>query len=145
MNKTQKTSLFLLRLALGWLFLYAGLTKILTPHWSAEGYIKGAKNFVGFYHWLLSPNILPTVNFLNEWGLTLLGISLILGIFVRLSSKLGILLMLFYYLVILDFPHIGPNSYIVDEHIIYILALWLISTTETGKTYSLSNWIKKNK
>ena len=79
---TQKITLFLLRLSLGWYMFYAGITKVLDPSWSAEGYLKGAKFLPGFYTWLTSPGILPIVNFVNEWGLTLLGVSLILGIFV---------------------------------------------------------------
>src|SRR3989344_93065 len=123
MEKFQKISLFLLRISLGWLFFYSGITKILNPEWSAAGYIKGAKNFIWFYQWLLNPNVLPIINFVNEWGLTLLGISLILGIAVRLSSILGAILMLLYYFVRLDFPYPDPNSFLVDQHIIYALVL----------------------
>ena len=103
MNITQRVMLFALRLAMGWMMLYAGITKVLDPQWSAAGYLKGAKTFAGLYQWLLSPGILPAVNFINEWGLTLLGVSLILGIFVRLSSVLGAVLMLLYYFPVLIF------------------------------------------
>ncbi|MEK7133249.1 MAG: DoxX family membrane protein, partial [Patescibacteria group bacterium] len=89
MTKFQKLSLFFLRISLGWLMFYAGIAKILNPEWSAAGYLKSAKTFVGFYQWLASPGVLPIINFLNEWGLTILGVSLILGIGVRLSSILG--------------------------------------------------------
>src|SRR3989344_8915902 len=123
MSKYQKISLFVLRLSVGWMFFYAGITKVVNPEWSAAGYLSGAKMFVGFYNWLLSPGILPTVNLVNEWGLTLLGISLILGIGVRLSSVLGALLMLLYYFVRLDFPYPDPNSFLVDYHIIFALVL----------------------
>src|SRR3989344_4156816 len=101
---TQKITLFLLRIALGWYMFYAGITKVLDPTWSAAGYLKGAKILTGFYGWLASPEILPYINFINAWGLTLLGVSLILGLFIRLSSKLGALLMLLYYIPILKFP-----------------------------------------
>ena len=80
MTQFQKISLFLLRVSLGWMFFYAGITKVINPAWSAEGYLNGAKTFAGFYHWLASPGILPVTNFVNEWGLTLLGVSLVLGI-----------------------------------------------------------------
>src|SRR3990167_4727620 len=121
MTKAQKIFLFLLRISLGWLFFYAGITKVLNPAWSAAGYLKGAKTFVGFYQWLLDPAILPWLNLVNEWGLTLLGVSLIFGVFVRLSSVLGAVLMLLYYFEILDFPYPNAHSFIVDEHIIYAL------------------------
>ena len=140
MTQLQKVSLFLLRISLGWMFFYTGVTKVLNPEWSAAGYLKGAKTFVWFYQWLIAPSVLPIVNFVNEWGLTLLGISLILGIGVRLSSFLGALLMLLYYFVVLDFPYPNPNSFLVDEHIIYALVLLLFANLRAGRVWGLENW-----
>lgn len=132
--------IFLLRISLGILFFYAGITKLLNPNWSAEGYLKEAKTFPDFYNFLLQPNILPIINFINEWGLTLLGISLLLGIFVRLSSKLGALLMLLYYIPILKFPYAGANSFLVDQHIIYIFSLLLLDSAKAGRYLGLEKW-----
>ena len=140
MTQTQKISLFLLRIGMGWLMFYAGITKVLNPAWSAQGYLKGAKTFPGFYQWLLQPDVLPIINFINEWGLTLLGVSLILGIGVRLSSIFGAVLMLLYYFPILDFPYPNPHSYIVDEHIIYALVLLLLAGLRAGRIWGLENW-----
>ncbi|MBI2056060.1 MAG: DoxX family protein [Candidatus Sungbacteria bacterium] len=137
---SQKVFLFLLRVAMGWMMFYAGITKIMDPAWSAEGYLKGAKIFSGFYQWLLSPGMLPIVNLVNEWGLTLLGLSLIFGIFVRLSSFLGAILMLLYYFPILDFPYPNPHSLIVDEHIIYACALLLFASLRAGRVWGLEQW-----
>ena len=118
---------------------YAGITKIMNPNWSAAGYLKTAKTFPSFYAWLSGPNMLPIINFVNEWGLTLLGVSLILGIFIRLSSVLGALLMILYYLPALDFPYLD-HSFIVDDHIIYALVLILLATLRAGRTWGLDNW-----
>lgn len=119
---------------------YAGITKVLNPEWSSAGYLQGAKTFSGFFQWFLQPGILPVVNFVNEWGLTLLGISLLLGVFVRLSSLLGVLLMLLYYFPILDFPYPNPHSYIVDEHIIYAFVLLFFAAVRPGRVWGLENW-----
>lgn len=137
MRPFQKTALFLLRIATGWLFFYAGITKVLDPAWTSAGYLAGAKTFTGFYQFLLQPGVLPVVDFLNQWGLTLIGAALILGIFVRLSSAAGILLMLLYYLPILQFPYPNEHAYIVDEHIIYITALLVLAAFNAGKTWGL--------
>ncbi len=137
MTLLQKISILLLRLGMGWLFFYAGIIKILNPQWTSGGYLKGAKTFTIFYHALLSPSILPIVDFINEWGLTLLGISLIFGIFVRLSSILGAALMLLYYFPILDFPYPNTYSFIVDEHIVYALVLILFAALRAGRIYGL--------
>ena len=136
----QKISLFLLRVLLGWMFLYSGITKVLNPEWSAAGYIKGAKTFPEFYQLLGSSEMLTMVNFLNEWGQLLLGISLILGIFVRLSSILGVVLMILYYLPILDFPYPNAHSFLVDEHIIYSSALLILANFRAGRVFGLDNW-----
>jgi len=117
---------------------YAGITKVLNPAWSASGYLSTANTFPGFFEWFLQPSVLPIINFINEWGLTLLGVSLILGIGVRLSSILGALLMLLYYFPVLEFPYIpGAHAYIVDDHIIYALVLVFFSAVRAGRYFGL--------
>ncbi len=145
MKKQHKITFFVLRITMGWYMFYAGITKVLDPSWSAEGYIRGANHFVWFYQWLLHPNILPVINFLNAWGLTLLGISLILGIFVRLSSIFGALLMFLYYLAALNFPYPNEHAYLVDEHIIYIIVLLLFYSFHVGKVWGIDHFIYRNR
>lgn len=140
---TQKITLFLLRVTLGWYMFYAGITKVLDPNWSAEGYVKGAKLLSGFYLWLTTPGIMPVVNFINEWGLTLLGASLILGIFVKYSTPLGALLMLLYYLP-LGVIHPDAHSMIVDNHIIFGLLLIYLGSVEAGKIWGLDGRLQKS-
>lgn len=127
---------------MGWMFFYAGITKVLDPNWSAAGYLTGAKTFSGFYDWFLQPSVLPVINFINEWGLTLLGVSLILGILVRFSSVLGAVLMLLYYFPILQFPYPNPHAFIVDEHIIYIMALLFLEAVRAGHIWGLEDWLE---
>lgn len=145
MNKVQKLSLLFLRLSLGWLFFYAGITKVLDPKWSAAGYLKAAQTATGLYGWFASSQNIGWVNFLNEWGLTLIGTALILGLFVRLAALSGILLMVLYYLPILNFPYVGKGatSFIVDQHIIFIFALLLLWSFDAGKYWGLNNTIRK--
>jgi|SRR3989344_3507249 len=136
MTQFQKISLFLLRVSLGWLMFYAGITKVLDPEWSAAGYLKTAKTFPAFYLWFTQPNILPVINFINEWGLTLLGVSLILGVFIRFSFVFGAILMLLYYFPVLEFPYV-EHAFIVDEHIIYALALLVLASLRAGDVWGL--------
>lgn len=136
----MKIYIFLLRISLGILFFYAGITKVINPAWSSAGYLKGAKTFSDFYTLLTDPNILPVINFVNEWGLTLLGMSLLLGIFVRFSSYLGALLMLLYYIPTLKFPYAGTNSFLVDQHVIYIFSLLLLGSLKAGRYWGLEKW-----
>ena len=140
MERFQQISIFLLRISLGWMYFWAGITKVFNPEWSAAGYLQKAKTFPEFFQWLTTQRLLPSVNFLNEWGLTLLGVALILGVFVRVSSSLGMMLMLLYYLPILQFPHPNPNSFLVDQHIIFIVALLVLISFRAGRTWGLENW-----
>lgn len=140
MKLSSQICTFLFRIALGWLFFYAGITKIINSDWSAAGYLQGAKTLTGLYHWFAQPDILPVINFINEWGLLLLGLSLLMGVFVRLSSIFGAILMLLYYFPVLEFPYIGRNSFLVDEHIIYALALLLLAALRAGRMWGLETW-----
>lgn len=85
----------LLRLAVGWHFLYEGLTKLFDPSWTAAGYLQSTTGgLAGFYHWLASdPTILSVVDALNVWGLILIGACLMLGLFTRFSAGLGMVLL----------------------------------------------------
>jgi len=143
LSKLGTKLLALLRIALGWLYFYAGITKVLSSTWTAAGYANSAKTFSGLYTWFASPGNIGWINFVNKWGLTLLGISLIIGIGVRLSSSLGAVLMLSYYLPILDFPVVGDHSYIVDEHIIYILVLLFFAAVRAGRYFGLESWFER--
>lgn len=141
-NNFSKISILALRISLGWLFFYAGITKVMDPEWTAAGYLKGAKTFSGLFQWFASSSNIGWVNFLNEWGLTLIGAALILGIFVRWASFAGIVLMVLYYLPILNFPNVG-HGYIVDEHIIYIFVFLLLIATKAGQYIGIDGFISK--
>lgn len=132
-----------LRVALGWIFFYAGITKLFDPEWTAAGFLKSAKTFPALYQWFALPQNIGWVNFLNEWGLTLIGTALILGIFIRFASFWGIVLMLLYYFPQLQFPKAGAHSFIVDEHIIYILVLLVVIFSKDAKRYGLDKWARK--
>ncbi len=86
-------------MAIGWHFLYEGTIKSLAEKWSAESFLNNTHGFLsGFYHWLAaSPDRMATVDFLNIWGLILIGLALFLGLFSRWASIAGALLLLLYY------------------------------------------------
>jgi thiosulfate dehydrogenase [quinone] large subunit len=144
MNKNINTIIIILRIGMGWIFFYAGITKVFNPEWSAAFYLKDAKTFSEFFQFLLQPDILPIVNFLNVWGLTLIGVSLILGIFVRISAPLGALMMILYYLPELHFPYAGEHSMIVDDHIIYAIIFVMLAVSNAGTKFGLDKLFRKS-
>ena len=143
MNNFQKLSVFLLRISMGWFMFYAGITKVQNAAWSAAGYIEGAKTFPEFYQWFLQPDILPAVNILNAWGILLIGIALLTGVFVRAASFFGIALMLLFYFPILDFPHPNAHAYLVDDHIIYALGFFVLMAMRAGSFWGLGKWCSR--
>jgi len=124
--KYQKYSMLALRITLGWYFLYAGFSKIIAPAWSAEKYLTAATTFKGFYAWLATPTMLSITNFVNEWGLLLIGLCLVLGVFIKWAGPAGAIMMILYYFPVLTFPTVG-HGYIVDEHLIYAAGLLLLA------------------
>lgn len=142
MKQNQKIMLLVSRVLIGWLFFYAGITKVLNPEWSAKGYLMGAKTFASFYQWLASPANIGWVNFLNEWGLTLIGLSLILGIWVRWSALAGAIMMILYWFPDLSFPYVG-HGFIVDEHIVYASTLLLLKKFNAGAHFGVDALLKK--
>jgi thiosulfate dehydrogenase [quinone] large subunit len=100
LTKNQWYIFILLRIVIGWHFCYEGLVKIFDPSWSSSGYLKSSEwVFSGFLHWIPThASLLKAVDLLNEWGLLLIGVGLILGLFTRLSCLCGMSLLAIYYL-----------------------------------------------
>lgn len=133
-----KILLFLLRVGMGWIFFYSGITKIFDSKWSSKSFLLQAKTFPELFRWFASPANIGWVDFLNKWGELAIGAALILGVFMGIAAFSGILLMVLYYLPGLSFPFVGTSFYIVDEHIIYILVLLLLARLKAGKIFGLS-------
>ncbi len=91
--------LTILRVAIGWHFLFEGLAKLANPNWSSSLYLMESKwLFSGFFHWLIANNTtLQITDFLNIWGLILIGVFLFTGLFTRYASIAGAFLLMLYY------------------------------------------------
>ena len=85
---------------IGWHLLYEGIAKIMNPFWSSAAFLLDAKwIFSGVAKWMVSnPSILGFVDYLNIWGLTIIGACLILGLFGRYVSFAGMILIFIYYI-----------------------------------------------
>jgi uncharacterized membrane protein YphA (DoxX/SURF4 family) len=135
-----KLTLTLVRVAIGWHFLYEGISKLMTEGWTSKGYLMNAGGFLsGFYHWLAEGETMVRVmDFMNVYGLILIGLALFLGVFIRIASSAGILLLLLYYFA---YPPFGTSLvgsveghfYIVDRNFIEaLLLLWFVLSSHTG-------------
>ncbi len=144
MAKSKKIVLFLTRVAFGWFFIYAGLTKITNPDWTAQGYIESAKTFPEYYAWLAQPHIISWVDLANQWGLLAIGIGLVLGLWMRWVALAGFALMLLYYFPTLEYPYVD-HGYIIDSHIIYALLFLVLWLTKAGTYWGVEKPSKEKK
>ncbi len=138
-KKTTFIVMTILRVAIGWHFLYEGLTKLLNPEWSASGYLLSATGpLAGLYHALgANEGVLMLVNILNTWGLVLIGLGLILGLFTKISQVAGIALLFMYYLshppVLTEPGFFREGSYFfISKDFLEMLALLVLMFFPTG-------------
>lgn len=139
LTKAQGITVTVLRVTLGWLFFYAGVTKILDASWTATGFLESAKTLGWFYSFLAHPLLIGLVNVANEWGLTLIGLALIFGFWVRTSALLGAIMMVLYYFAANSLPLVS-NGFLVDQHIIYAAALLVLRYLNAGLYSGLDGW-----
>jgi thiosulfate dehydrogenase [quinone] large subunit len=84
---------------------------------------------------------------MNIWGLILIGLGLILGVFTRLAAVSGIVLLSFYYLShppLAGLGYIIPsegNYLIVNKTLIEVFALWVLYLFPTGKWIGIDRFI----
>lgn len=152
-SKQQLTVLVLLRVAIGWHFLFEGLVKISNPNWTSYLYLMDSKGIFENIFKALAGNeqSLIIVDYLNIWGLVLIGLFLMLGLFTKQVVIAAISLLSLYYLshppfFNLDYAMPSTGSYwIVDKTLIEIFALVVLFVFPTSKEIGLDRMILKRK
>jgi thiosulfate dehydrogenase [quinone] large subunit len=130
-----------LRVLIGWHFLYEGIAKLSSPSWSAAGYLKQARGpFADLFKWLAAqPDLLANADLITMWGLTAVGLLLVLGLFTRLASVGAIGFIVLFYLC--NPPFIGyfyaiptEGSYIiVNKNLVELGALVVVLVSGSGR------------
>lgn len=141
-TSTQAFFLVTLRIAVGWHFLYEGLVKVFSPSWTSSGYLMDSKGFLSpvYRSIAANPDLLRVVDFLNEWGLVLIGAGLILGLFTRVAAVAGMVLLGTYYLS--HPPLVGYSYALPSEGAYFIVDKILIELIALGVLYAFpSQWI----
>lgn len=110
----------ILRMAIGWHFLYEGASKLFAGNWTAQSYLANTAGFLSvFYHWLAaSPLFLSISDMMNIYGLLFIGIALFLGLFTRLAALCGVILLTLYYFA---YPPFGASLLSVGEGHLFIV------------------------
>lgn len=144
----------LLRIGLAWIFLWAFIDKVLglgyaTP--SAGAWVHGGSPTTGFLKFAVNPNG-PLASLFKalagqgwvDWlfmlGLLGIGVALLLGIGMRIAAWTGGPLLLMMYLAEWPLHVTAPatsNNPLVDEHILYIVALFGLMLAHAGDAWGL--------
>lgn len=151
-TKLQSSAIVILRITIGWHFLFEGGVKILNPHWTAKSYLLDSQGFMkGFFEMIAGNQTLLSISdAANAWGLALIGLSLIVGLCTRFSSLAAILLLLLYFLSHPAFPGIeymfptDGSYFIVNKTLVELFALLVIYAFPTSHIFGLQRLIKSN-
>lgn len=146
--KKEEYFLVVLRIFMGWIFLWAFIDKLFGFGFATvadKSWILGNSPTYGFLSAGTSgpfASVFQSMagNVFVDWlfmlGLLLIGISLILGIARKISCYAGVLMMLLMWLATL----LPSNNPLIDDHIIYALVLIILANVETR--FSLAKWWK---
>ncbi|MBI5010647.1 MAG: DoxX family protein [Bacteroidia bacterium] len=146
-------AIVLLRIVIGWHFLFEGISKLFSPAWSSADFLLLSNwIFKDFFHWIAeNPGILAVADFMVIWGLIIIGLALFLGLFDRIIAIAGMALLALFWLANppltgMDFglPHEG-NYLIVDKNLVELFGLLIISLFPTGKILGLEIFIRREK
>lgn len=150
-TKTQTILLVLFRYLIGWHILYEGIAKAINPQWSSLGFLQESQGVLsGLAQWIISnPDILSVTDFLNIWGLILIGAALLFGFFTKPAAMTGALLILIYYLNAV--PVIGSqytssidgNYLFVNKTLIESVGLCILAVFPTSGAFGFDGWINR--
>jgi thiosulfate dehydrogenase [quinone] large subunit len=152
-NRTQQAALVVLRTLIGWHFLYEGFSKVILPAWSRDGaplgrfssagYLRASSGpFADFFRGLADSSLLPWLDLVIAWGLVLVGLGLMLGLFTQLACVGGLGLLALFYLSWLPTRGVhqpgAEGSYlIVNKNLVEAAALFVVLVFRTDRIAGL--------
>lgn len=146
-----KDSVVLLRLFIGWHFLYEGVIKLYNPDWTSFGYLASAQGpLKPLFTALTGENTIIWVDTLNYIALIVVGISFLLGVFEKLGALVGIGLLALYYLAHPPFPwldqvNVEGSYWFVNKNLIELVGCIIIFQLPTGRYFGLPRIFNANK
>ncbi len=133
--------------------LYEGMVKFSDREWTSYGYLMDSNGlFSGIFHALASSQqIIQIIDLINIWGLILIGMGLMLGLFTRFALISGIALLSLYYLShppLVNYEYILPregNYLIVDKNLIEIFAMVVLLVFPTSHIIGFDRLLNRTK
>jgi len=144
-SSTDRGFTLVFRLLMAWTFLYAASHQVFNPKFSAAGFLSHTKTFHDVYAVLVTPTIDPVLTFLVSYGHLLIGLSLLVGLMVRVSAAFGVALLVMYWTAHMDWPFIeNTNNFIIDYHIVYATLCVYLIAKRAGHVWGLDGWLEKS-
>ncbi len=144
-------SVALLRVFIGWHFLYEGVIKIYNPDWTSYGYLITSQGPLRpFFLAITEEPWIDWADSMNWLALMFVGITLLLGIFEKAGATVGALLLALYYLAHPSFPwltevNVEGSYWFVNKNLIELAACLVIYKLPTGTTFGLGYLFQKRK
>jgi thiosulfate dehydrogenase [quinone] large subunit len=139
-TRFQPAFVLVFRLMMAWTFLYAASTQVLNPNWNVADFLSATRTFHDAYGVFTGAVVAGIVTFLVAWGHLLIGLSLALGLMVRVSACVGAFLLVLYWAAFMDFPHVGgPDNFIIDFHLVYAVLLLYLAAVGAGHVLGLDS------
>ena len=148
-SKWQLSSLVVLRLTIGWHFLYEGVVKLFNPYWTSKAYLLSAEGiFQPFFVWLAGDSMIGMTDFLNLTVILVVGMALMLGSLTRIAAIAGIVLLVLFYLAHPPLHGMSASSpvgnyWIVNNNLIEIAGLLVVYLFPTGRYFGLDYLIER--
>lgn len=136
--------LVIMRLAVGWWFLHAGLDKFLGWPFNAGWFVGGAaaQTSLGPFVTLFSEGAALTfVNIMIPVGQTLIGLGLVVGALTRLASFFGAVLMTFFYFI--NGETGGWAHGLVTGELLGLLIFAMIATLGAGRVLGVDAYLAR--
>ena len=141
---TERAYVLAFRLLMAWTLLYAASHQVFNPHFSAAAFLSHTKTFHDVYGVIARPAMDPVLTFMVGYGHLLIGLSLLVGLMVRVSALFGAGLLLVYWTAHMDWPFIeNSNNFIIDYHIVYAVLCVYLSFKRAGHVVGLDAWAEK--
>ena len=140
-NTILPTFVVLMRLTMGWIFVYSGFDKLING-FSAGGFLANATRgpLAGWFQGLGENSAaLGVIDPLVVWGEILIGLALVFGVMTRWAAFWGATMMFLFYLA--QFP--PENNPLMEYHLIYMLVLGVIGALGAGRILGLDNVIER--
>jgi len=156
--QTARAFMFWFRISTATMFLNAASQQILNPKFTIVPVVSHARTLPEAFAIFATPTVAPAVGLFVAWGHLLIGLSLLIGLMVRVSAATGIALLLLYWLAATDISIIDAadhadtaapvlNAYRVvkhvaeatfgDAHILYAVLLLYVIAGRGGEVWGL--------